>query len=637
MKTHPLRLPTAFLLLTAFSFWVHARDDDAGDLDNDHTITVEELNTDADTTLNPEVEVNPVPPPELRDDEDDVVVDATTEVEVNTDVDRILSELEEGEDPESSPDEMAEEDGADPAEKETADGGSPGDPRSLPAMRLEEAESVEGLDIQGEDLNRGLITINYDNVRLADMVRIFAQTSGANIIIPEGLDQPVSGNLNDVYWREALEVILEAQGFALIERKSGIYTITPKDQLAAEPLSSETIDLQYISADAALPAVQSLIVSSNASVTPLPTANVLIISETPQQLNEIKRVVKLVDRPRRQVFIEAKFVELNDDAIKELGINWQVLEGYTVRATGMSTQYTRTDTRSSQDAQVLSGFRGRNNTSERTGTDNLLTPGIDANERTTTDSSARGLFEGIVQGKNFTDFDAEEGTITSVPSMEQTVLKEAVLSASDFALTLSALQQLDGVQIVSNPKMLVANGQTATIHVGRNEPNIRAIPQGENATTFAYVLDGYIEIGVKLEVTPVISTEKNITVSIIPELSEKIDDKEVGEAGTTFPVTQIRRINTEFAVESGKTVAIGGLTRTRDDENVKKVPLLGDIPIIGKYLFTHTRTRKLQEEIIIFVSVKTAITTELDDREGIPEHGKLIHTWLDQNKTDTYE
>ena len=503
------------------------------------------------------------------------------------------------------------------------------DPTSVPAINLEEAESVDGLEIRGsDDTTSGLITLSYEDVKLADMVRIFAQTSGANIIIPEGLDELVSGNLNDVYWLEALEVILGAKGYILVERKSGIYTITTRDQMATEPLSTQTLDLQFITAEAALPAVQSLIVTSNASVTPIPQTNVLIISETAERLQEINRLVKLVDRPRRQVFIEAKFVELNDSAIKDLGINWQVLQGYTVRATGLSTEFERTDTRLDQDAQVFTTSRGRTRNSSSTRDTDIEIPGVSTGgtERLSTDSSTR--FDGVVQGSNFEDFDAGEGTISSVPSLEQTIVKSGILSADDFALTLSALQQLDGTRIVSNPKMLVANGQTATIHVGRNEPNIRAVPQGENATTFAYVLDGFIEIGVKLEVTPVISTDKNITISIIPELSRLIGEKSVGEAGTSFPITQIRKINTEFAVESGKTVAIGGLTQTEDQENVNKIPLLGDIPIIGKYLFTHTSTRTVQDEIIIFVSVDSTHTEKMDDREGIPQHGTLIHTWL---------
>jgi type IV pilus assembly protein PilQ len=514
------------------------------------------------------------------------------------------------------------------------------DPSAIPAVSLEEAKNVEGLDIQGaENINEGLVTISYTDVSLADMVRIFAQTAGANIIIPEGLDQPVSGNLNDVYWRDALEVILQQRGFALIERQSGIFTITPEAALVEEPLTSETIEFQFITAEAAKPAVESLLTHSNATAIALRDSNNLIVKESAKKLEEIRRIVKILDRPRKQVFIEAKFVELNDSAIQDLGINWQVLQGYTVSATGLTTQYERIETRNTQDAQAFSNSRISSDTNTRTTTNDLLlppSPNTDATTRSVLNTT--GTLDTLVQGRNFSAIDPEQGTITTIPNMEQTVTKQAVLSAEDFALTLSALQQLDGTRIVSNPKMLVANGQTATIHVGRNEPNVVAVPQGENASTFAYVLDGFIEIGVKLEVTPTISTDKNITINITPELSRLLGEKSVGEAGTTFPITQIRRISTEFAVGSGMTVAIGGLTQSEDQEEVRKVPVLGDLPIIGKYLFTHTSTREIQDEIIIFVTVNSVNdTTTMNDRDGIPNEGKLIHTWLNLREEESSE
>jgi type IV pilus assembly protein PilQ len=512
---------------------------------------------------------------------------------------------------------------------------SSSDPSQVPEIQMGAEERVEGVEIESSDKGEGeLITITLDNVRLADVVRIFAQTSGANIIIPDGLEQPVSANLHDVGWREGLDVILEDKGFIMLERRPGIFSIVNKSALKSEPLAVETLTLKYITVPLALPAVQGMVISSNAKVTPLAAANVIIISETPQQIVEIKKILELIDQPRKQVFIESKFVELNDQAIQDLGINWQVLEGYTIRATAMSVEYTETQTRSDQDAQAFVSSRVNNRSSlnsQNIVDDTAAPPPTDVSTTTRTRNQSQNILDAVVQGKNFSGFDAAEGTITTTPATETETVRSAILSADDLALTLSALKQLDGVRIVSNPKMLVANGETANIHVGRNEPNIRAVPQGENGTSYAYELDGFIEIGVKVEVTPTINTERNISIKIIPELSRLLGEKAAGEAGTTFPITQIRRIKTEFAVESGKTVAIGGLTQSEDNEVVKKVPLLGDIPIIGKFLFTHTRTEQIQDEIIIFVSVDMAHVEALNASKGIPEHGKLIQTWLQQN------
>ena len=548
-------------------------------------------------------------------------------------VDKILAELGETT---TSEEATVETDSEDVAVEEGGDTPDVMDPNAVPAISLEEATSVEGLEIDaGSDITEGLISVNYEDVPLADIVKIFAQTSGANIIIPQSLTEPVSGNLNDVFWRDALDVILADKGYVLVERSTGIFTINSVDDIAAEPLETDTVELQFITAEAALPAIQSMIISSNANVTPIPQTNVLIVNETAKQMQEIKRLIGLVDKPRSQVFIEAKFVELNDSAIQDLGINWSVLQNYSIGVSGLTSTFEKTLTKTESEGFARSSLSASSRSDTRQ-TDSLLTdvtgdlPLIGtAESREIISGSTSSVVEGSFIGNNVESIDAETGEVTGAPRMQQEIVRSAVLSASDFALTLSALQQLDGVRVVSNPKMLVANGQTARIHVGRNEPDVRAIPQGENATTFAYVLDGFIEIGVKLEVTPIVNTAKNITVNITPELSRLIGERVVGEAGTTFPITQIRRIETEFAVESGKTVAIGGLTQSDESEDVTKVPLLGDLPIIGKYLFTSTSTSMLQDEIIIFVSVDTARSDELNDRDGIPDEGKLIHTWLD--------
>ena len=481
---------------------------------------------------------------------------------------------------------------------------------SIPAIRLEEARRVAGMEMTQAAPDDELISITLDNVRLADVVRIFARSSGANIIIPEGLDEPVSANLNDVNWREALEVILADKDYVLVQRRPGIFAISRLDQLAAEPLTTETIDLKFVTVDNALSAVQGMIVNENARVTPLPAANVLIVRETTRQLEEIRNIIRLIDVPRQQVFIEAKFVELNDSARQDLGIDWQVLgeQGLTVGIRDMARGTQRTERRSEVSANVTGSTRNRGGSLDTEG--NFIP------------ADTRDQFTRSLTGQNVNTPD-----LNPIMTMERETVRSAIMTASDFALTLRALQSLSGVSIVSNPKMLVANGQTARIHVGRNEPNIRALPSGDTGTNFIFELDGFIETGVKLEVTPSVSTERNISLSIIPELSRIIERKQFPD-GSDFPVTTSRRIETEFALESGNTVAIGGLTEGFDRETTRKVPLLGDLPLLGRYLFSYTRTEKQQEEIIIFVSVQIAEAGTLNNRSGLPDEGELIHGWI---------
>jgi len=517
-----------------------------------------------------------------------------------------------------------------------------------------------------EDEGDGLISISLKDVPLSEVIRIFAEASGANIITKADLEQPVSMSLNDVEWRPAIEAILDQQGMNLIEKPGGIYAVISRAEANAEPVQSLPVFLKYNTVENIEPTIKSMLVHTNASVAVFPSGNALVVKETPSRLKSIAELIDRLDQPRKQVFIEAKFVELNDQAIEDLGINWQVLSGYTLSATSLGIDRTvtrsmidnnanydtgervisKSRTRARTDGRDLSDTGNYNSTVVEEASNGEGVLGRDATKgrvtidersilenRIANDGNASGFTDGFIKGNNVTEISDDGIKFEPVKTVNE--IMTAILSADDFALTLSALEQSDGVEIVSDPKVIVHSGHTANIHVGRNEPNVVAVPQGESGRSFAYQLDKeqpYIEIGVKLEVTPTVNTESNITVRIAPELSRKLGDLVVGEAGTSFPITQIRKIETEFNIANGLTVAIGGLTVTEDVENIRKIPLLGDIPLIGKYLFTHRHMEQRQDEVIVFVTVTVANSEAIHSNQGLPEESKLIHRHLAKNK-----
>jgi len=200
-----------------------------------------------------------------------------------------------------------------------------------------------------------------------------------------------------------------------------------------------------------------------------------------------------------------------------------------------------------------------------------------------------------------------------------------VLSAADFQLVLSALKQMNGISVVSNPKIIVANEEPATIHIGQTErPFVSSVTPGQQgiAPVVTYNPGEPVDLGVKLTVTPTVNTASNITVKIEPELTRFLSDA-VAPNGQTYPIIAKKTISTVFALDSGKTVAIGGLTETSDREITSKIPLLGDIPLLGKYLFSHSHKEKAQEETIIFVTVGLAMPDSLLRESGLPEDTEL--------------
>lgn len=482
----------------------------------------------------------------------------------------------------------------------------------------------------------GLISVTLDNVPLQDVVRMFARISGANIVSGTNLQGNVTVSLKDVEWQPALRTILDTAGMTLVMKSPGIYSVVSKSEAAAAPVTLETIYLKYTTVSNVLPIVQRMLVSSNSSAAAFSSANAIVVQETSERLADIREMIDRIDRPRPQVFIEAKFVELNDEAIKNLGINWQSLAAYTLSAKDMvwSLSENRDWVKKRTETWDQFDLRRRGDAINRSydidGVAQTVMGGPSAFKETPFGGGVgRTVVDDIEQGQ-----DARlkiENTFTKTVADA----RAAILNAAEFQLTLSALKQETGVSVVSNPRIIVASGETAKIHVGRKDPNYvtRQEPSSAAGTviTRRELSDNlpFIETGVRVTVQPTVNTESNITLRMVPELSRVLAATREGD----IPPIITRTITTEFNLDSGKTVAIGGLTSTDDRETVNKVPLLGDIPLVGKYLFRHTSTERKQDEVIIFVTVGLAAAEQMYTTIGIPSEGRLIHRHLAREAT----
>lgn len=483
--------------------------------------------------------------------------------------------------------------------------------------------------------NPNLISITLDNVPLEDVVRLFTRISGANIIATtSNLQGTVTVNLKDVEWRPALSSILDMHGLALIEKTQGtaIYSIVPKPVGAPEPLFTETVFLHYAGVSNAVLVIRPLL-PAGGTISPYLPANALVLHSTESSINDIKKIVEKLDTPRQQVFIEAKFIELDDKAIEDIGVSWAILEGFNVSASGLRDAITETTHKTEVDSQGVLGISEKRSTRARALANNVPVAGTDLGA----EEVRSQLLDSKLVGKGITDFEFDPETEAVswelAPTYDLKRVRTAILSMDEVNLMLSALKQTDGASVVSNPKIIVANEEAATIHIGETErPFISTITPG-NVNTEAIVTYNPgepLDLGVKVKVTPTINTEKHITVRIEPELTRRLEDA-VAPNGQTYPIISTKKIQTIFSLESGKTAAIGGLTETADIEAVKKIPLLGDIPFIGKYLFTHTHKEKQQRETIIFVTVGLSNPDVIEQKTGLPEDSALVHKYLLRN------
>ena len=443
-------------------------------------------------------------------------------------------------------------------------------------------DSVEGATAS---IAGNLVSVRLTRVGLEEAINLFAQLSGANIIVPQLTEAAeISVNLKDVEWRPALQSILDTYSYELYQRVSGssVFSVRRRPPGAPEPQVVETFILKYATVPNAAALVRELL-PVDAKVAEFASRNMMVVKTTESALGEVRAVLATIDTVRQQVYIESKFMELKSGNQLDLGLDWAKLGTGDDGKGGLG---------SSISASTQSYADGRQ-----------------VSEKDTP------LPTDILPVGNFT-----EHVFTSVLDVDQ------------FRVVLNALETTGVGNMISNPKLIVANEERASISIITKEPNLRQSRQSsanENADTVTYELDPkreFFEYGITLDVTPSINTASNITVKIIPSLTRKDGEKLAGgekdSVKLTYPFIVEKRVETVFNLADGQTAAIGGLTEVSDREQERHVPMLGSIPYLGR-LFSWSQTISEQTETIIFVTTGLADTKNMDLDSTLPSDSEL--------------
>ncbi len=446
------------------------------------------------------------------------------------------------------------------------------------------------------------ITLTFDNTPLQDVIKAFRDTTGANLITAgTNLNSmAISMRLDNVPWKQGLDSILIPQGLEAVEQPadSGIYIIRnkstniPKFTKAFKLSFARAVDIAQLfksAFDLYMPvgaASSPLGASVNGTVSAFPSANTVIVTATQQQLDECEKILAQIDMQRPQVFIEARFVEVDSAASKKLGLKWDALDA----TLGWGATF---------KPNVIDDIK-----------------------------SGTWLGKDVVAG-------AVAGDL-------------GLLNVDDFRLAMNLFEQLDGVTTFSNPRVIIGNEEQATIDMTIKEPNvtIRSTRTGVNmeqldVTSELQVIPGknelfvgeaYFSYGITLKVTPRVSPTGLITVVIEPAISSKIGEYEIIKAEKQnaddpplprYPILDMKRINTTFTMNDGYTAVIGGLSRTAENSVDNGIPYLRSIPYVGEYLFGWKSREKTQKEIIIFVTVGLADPTTMKKDVGLPKNAVM--------------
>ena len=505
-----------------------------------------------------------------------------------------------------------------------------------PALERAAAPAIIRVVAPADRTTEPLVSMSFDETPLADVIKAFREATGANIISSgTNLQETVSVRLDNVPWKKGLGSILDQRGLQLVEQppESGIFIVSAK--LAAEtPKVTRTFSLIHCRADEVAKLFATTL-GSTGIATPFPSANVVIVTATGQQIQECEDIIVAIDKPRLQVYIEARFVELAAGTSKKLGLQWDSLSSWGATLNNMKA-----------GGEVNYGELIKLETAGSTVRDGATpVPGSMA-------PNADGVYNPVYQKERVTTFLAPD-KILDAPnagrSASDMMWRKAagiggILSIDDFRLAMSAFESIGGASVFSNPKVIVANEETARVDMTTKEPNVEVNFQAatsqngsDSITTKLGVIPGrdepfvgeaFFSYGISLKVTPRVSTSGLITVEIEPSISDFVKYFELqginpNQPAAKFPVIEYRRIKTIFTMDDGKTAVIGGLTRTLENSTDSGIPWLRNLPWIGPRLFGWKSRQKDQREIIIFVTVGIADPVEMREDVGLPKNALI--------------
>jgi type IV pilus assembly protein PilQ len=441
--------------------------------------------------------------------------------------------------------------------------------------KVEEASSLysESKEYEGQRL-----TLNFQDIETRAVLQLLAETSGRNIVVSDTVQGNVTLRLRNVPWDQALDIVMTTKGLDM-RQNGNVIIVAPAEEIAAretadlearnaiselEPMYSEFLQVNYAKAAdlAALigAAGANSLLSERGSIAVDDRTNTLLVQDTADRLEDVRRMVRALDVPIKQVLIESRIVVVNDDFSRDLGVRLGVT-GYRENGT--------------DGAAVISGTG--------TGTDTMVNSIIE--NLGSTGQITPVQLPVLTDRYNVNVPIAEAAGRFSLAVLERDYLVD---------LELTALEAEGRGEIVSTPRVITANQKEARIEQGVEIPYQQSASSGATTVQFKKAV-------LSLTVTPQITPDNNIIMDLRVHKDNVGDIISTGGLGGTVPSIDTRAVETQVLVENGQTVVLGGIYETERRETVTKVPFLGDIPAVGA-LFRSKQMQNDKSELLIFVT-----------------------------------
>ncbi|MGH8280084.1 MAG: type IV pilus secretin PilQ [Gammaproteobacteria bacterium] len=441
------------------------------------------------------------------------------------------------------------------------------------------AQSVQAT--QQKQFTGQKISLNFQNIDIRAVLQILADASGKNIVVSDSVHGNITLRLQDVPWDEALDIIMKTKGLASRTFGNTLIIGTAQDIAAQEqaefaaqqsleqsaPLESAFIQVNYAKASemAALingQGAKASLLSSRGSLSVDPRTNTLLVQDTAANIEKIRQLVSHLDIPVKQVLIQSRIVIAQNDFSRQLGVRFGV-NGIRQTSGGLMSMNGDLTGANAQQNAFNAGAGG----TPVTGSPLLSIPALNdqLNVNVPTANPFGQLAFGVLRSNFLVD------------------------------LELSAMAAAGKGEVVSSPRVITANAKEASIVQGIEIPYTQSASSGATTVSFKNAV-------LSLDVTPQITPDNRIIMDL------EVHDDTVGQFvptanGGSVPSINTRNVKTQVLVNDGDTVVLGGIYETTNTTTVNKVPILGDIPLLG-WLFRNTQLTNNKDELLIFVTPK---------------------------------
>lgn len=441
---------------------------------------------------------------------------------------------------------------------------------SIKPLSKEEKDKrqAESFAYSGEKLS-----LNFQSIEVRSVLQLIADFTDLNLVASDTVQGDITLRLQNVPWDQALDLVLKTKG--LDKRKVGnVLLVAPADEIAArerqelesqkqiadlEPLRRELIQVNYAKASDIAKLFQSVIspesgaaAAVRGSVTVDDRTNSIIAYQTQTNLDELRRIIAQLDVPVRQVMIEARIVEAGVNYDKSLGVRWGgAFNSGDFLGFGKNGNIGIKD----KEGSNCGPFAG-NCSLPTTATGNNPQPYVDLGVV----GSTSGIGIGYITDNLILD------------------------------LQLSAMEKTGNGEVISQPKVVTSDKETAKILKGTEIPYQEASSSGATTTSFK-------EAALSLEVTPQITPDNRV----IMEVKITKDEPDFSQAVNGVPPIKKNEVNAKVLVSDGETIVIGGVFSNTQIKSVEKVPFLGDLPYLGR-LFRRDIVQDQKNELLVFLT-----------------------------------